>query len=96
MHVDTRLTRGDRVRCLPDPAWPDAPQPIWELLCDPTLEPPNARLEPGHWNLHIRYVTPGTSDNSAVGDTSYMLVRMDEIEFVARAAEPDVTCEGCR
>lgn len=95
MHVDTRLHRGDRVRTAPAEGWPH-PGPIWELLCDPTPEPPNELLEPGHWNLHVRYVTAGTSDRSAVGDTAFMLVRMDELEFVARAAEPDYTCPGER
>lgn len=93
MHVDTRLFRGDRVHTRPDEDWPH-PGPIWELLCDPVLVPPNDRLEPGNWNLHIRYVTPGTCDNSAVGDIDFMLARTDELEFVAHASRPDETCEG--
>jgi hypothetical protein len=93
MHADTRLRRGDRLRFVaPD----GSAQPVWELVCDPTPEPPNELLEPGHWNLHVRYVTPGTSDNSAVGDTAFMLARMDELEFVARAAGPDYGCPGVR
>lgn len=89
MDIDTRLQRGDRIRMRPDPDWPnDPPEPIWEVLCEPYLAPE------GHWNLHIRYVTAGTCDNSAVGDTDFMGVRMDQIDYIARADSPDRSCDG--
>lgn len=95
MDADARLFRGDRIRCLPDPEWPDAPaQPIWELLCDAVPVPPNDGLEPGHWSLHVEYVTPGTCDNSDVGDRAFMLVRMEEVEFISRVSDPQTWCEG--
>jgi hypothetical protein len=100
MHVDTRLFRGDRVRTLPDPEWPgDEPGPVWELLCDavPLDSVPN--FDPQYygqdlWQLHIRHVTAGTYDGSAVGDTGFFSVRMDKVEFVSRAANPDTSCPG--
>ncbi len=89
MNVDTRLQRGDRIRMRPDPDWPkDPPSGIWEVLCEPTLSPE------GYWNLHIRWVTAGTSDSSAVGDEGFMGVSMDQIDYVARADCPDRSCDG--
>lgn len=101
MNADTRLFRGDRVRCLPDPDWPglDAPPDgIWELVCDARPADDNPNLDPqlrgtGLWHLHIRWVTPGQGDYSAVGDQGSMGVRMDQLEFVSRAAEPGKPCE---
>lgn len=89
MHVDTKLQRGDQIRMRPDHDWPNDPPPaVWELLCDPTL------AADGQWLLHIRWVTAGTCDNSAVGDEGLMLVRLDKIDHVTRDANPDYSCEG--
>jgi hypothetical protein len=101
MHVDTRLRRGDRVRTAPTEGWPH-PGPIWELVCDPRFADDDPRLNPrlrstGQWFLHVRYVTAGTCDNSAVGDEDQMMASMNELEFISRATNPGKPCEWeCR
>lgn len=95
MDRNTKLVRGDRVRHIAE----DGSSPVWELMCDATEMRPDQldrSLHGGdpYWGLHIRHVTAGTYDKSAVGDEGWMLVRLAAVEYIGRAGNPDGACDG--
>ncbi len=94
--TDSRLQRGAHVRYITDDG---SYSPVWELLCDATERKPHElaaglRDSGPYYELHIRHVTAGTYDDSAVGDEGLMLSRLGEIEHLGQAGNPDRGCGG--